>query len=481
MTVLVVPVSAGVGAVLAVPLPWLVVAAITAAALADRRVLVVAVAVGCWTSVLADRSLDGLLAPVEVGPVEATATVVRDPRSFGSSVVADVSLGGRRYEVTAYGGARWVLAEARLGEQIVVRGERLAPRPDDEPWFRPRHVAGRITADRISRPVAAPGPFGLANDVHDTLGRGAVSLDDDVRALFLGLVVGDDREQRPEVRERWRDAGLSHLLAVSGQNVAFVLVLAGPALRRLRSAPRLMAIGALLAFFVIVTRVEPSVSRAAVMAGLVAAVDVAGRPTSTLRVLATSVVVLLLVDPLLVWSIGFRLSVAATLGIAVVHPRLRRRLPGPVWWRDAVSVTVAAQLGVAPLLLATFGPVPLASLPANLLAGPVAGAVMVWGVTAGLVAGAVPAGVAEVLHVPTRLGVGWIDAVSRWTTAAHLPELDAGRLVAVVVAVVVIAAAIGCHRLRCRARRRARPPQLLATGQVSEGDASTRRSDRRSR
>ncbi|NIR36721.1 MAG: hypothetical protein GWN79_08665, partial [Actinobacteria bacterium] len=81
---------------------------------------------------------------------------------------------------------------------------------------------------------------------------------------------------------------------------------------------------------------------------------------------------------------------------------LRDLIPGPPWLAVPAATTVAAQLGVAPFLLAVFGPMPLAALPANLLAGPVSGAVMVWGCTAGLVAGAAGGGVAAVLHLPTK-------------------------------------------------------------------------------
>jgi competence protein ComEC len=457
VSVLVVPAAGAVGALVARPVPLALLAVLTVAALLDRRTLVIAVAVGCWVSVLAVRSLAGLAAPVHEGRVEVVATIVRDPRTFGSATVADVRVDGRRYQLTARGGARWILAEARLGERVLVAGERSPPRPGDRSWFRPRHVAGRITADRVSRPIPASGPFGVANDVRERLRRGAASLDDDERSLFLGLVVGDDREQRDEVRERFRAAGLSHLLAVSGQNVAFVLLVAAPLLRRLAAAPRLLAVAVLLVFFVILTRGEPSVSRAAVMAGLVVAVDVAGRPTSTVRVLSVAVTLLLLVDPLLVWSVGFRLSVAATLGIASGHAWLRQRLRGPGWWRDALSVTVAAQVGVAPLLIATFGPVPLASLPANLLAGPVAGAVMVWGATAGVVAGFVPTSVATVLHLPTRLGVGWIDAVARWTTSWGLPEVGAWPLGVAVVALAGAMAVSARRRTLAAARDRLGP------------------------
>ena len=63
--------------------------------------------------------------------------------------------------------------------------------------------------------------------------RGADELPADQAALTRGLVIGDDRDQPPAMVERFRASGLSHLTAVSGQNVAFVLAAAGPLLRRL--------------------------------------------------------------------------------------------------------------------------------------------------------------------------------------------------------------------------------------------------------
>ena len=105
------------------------------------------------------------------------------------------------------------------------------------------------------------------------------------------------------------------------------------------------------------------------------------------RVLAIAVVVLLLVDPFLVHSVGFQLSCAASLGIALFAPRLTRWIRGPAWLRECLAVTAAAQLGVAPVLLPVFGSMPLVALPANLLAVPVAGPLTTFGMAAGAVAG----------------------------------------------------------------------------------------------
>jgi hypothetical protein len=99
-------------------------------------------------------------------------------------------------------------------------------------------------------------------------------------------------------------------------------------------------------------------------------------------------------------------------------------LPGPAVLREPLAVTAAAQLGVAPVLLSTFGPLPVASLPANLLAVPVAGLVMTWGLTGGLVAGWVGGTVAEVVQAPTRLLLWWLEEVAQ--RASRLPAGQLG-------------------------------------------------------
>ena len=122
--------------------------------------------------------------------------------------------------------------------------------------------------------------------------------------------------------------------------------------------------------------------------------------------------IVLLLDPLLIHSVGWWLSVAATAGIAVLGPPLAARLPGPAAVRTALSVTLAAQLGVAPVSIAVFGPLPMASIPANLLAGPAAGPVMVYGLPAGLLAAVSPDPIATALPGPDG-GAGAVHRLRR--------------------------------------------------------------------
>jgi competence protein ComEC len=112
-----------------------------------------------------------------------------------------------------------------------------------------------------------------------------------------------------------------------------------------------------------------------------------------------------------VHAVGFLLSVGATAGVAVLGPRLAQRLERLGALAVPVGITLGAQLGVAIPALAVFGQLPLVSLPCNVLAVPVAGAVMLYGLPAGLIAGAVPAA-APLIMFPCRLGVRWVDTVA---------------------------------------------------------------------
>lgn len=222
---------------------------------------------------------------------------------------------------------------------------------------------------------------------------------------------------------------------MSGQNVAFVLTLAGPALRRLGIGWRWGATLALLGGFALLTRFEPSVLRASAMAAVACTAGGLGRPTSRARLLALAVAGLVVLDPLLVHAVGFQLSVGACIGILALAPRIAERLPGPRALADLLAVTLAAQVGVAPVLVPTFGGLPLAALPANLLAVPAAGPLMAWGLSAGLLAGLVGPPFDRLLHLPTGWLVAWVAGVARSAAALPLGQLRTPHLLAATVAV----------------------------------------------
>jgi competence protein ComEC len=403
----------------------------------------------CWlvvgaASVLAERATAGLVPPA-TGRVRAEMTLVADPVPLpGGGVRAEARFRGKRVALLAFRSAAAALDDRLAGEIVVVDGVAHGPGPF-EARLPHRHLAGRVEVDVVMGWRPGHGAVGAANDIRRGLERGASSLTPRQRSLFLGLVVGDDRHQPPDLLAAFRQAGLAHMTAVSGQNVAYLLATAAPLLRRLRLAPRFVATLGLLAVFAVVTRAEPSVLRATGMAAVAAYGSAVGRPATGVRALGLAVTALLLCDPLLVTSLGFRLSVAGSAGILLGARPLERLLPGPGWLRAPLAVTLAAQLAVSPLLVGAFGSVAAVAVPANLLVAPAAGPITAWGLAAGLVAGVVGGRVAALLHLPTRLLLGWVERVALVAARRPLAELDAGDLAVLgaagVVAVVVVVVA----------------------------------------
>ncbi|MGH8985783.1 MAG: ComEC/Rec2 family competence protein [Acidimicrobiia bacterium] len=442
-----------------------------ALALRGRSGLVVGMAaVSVLGVAVTQRAHDGLVRSPLTDPMNARAdvtveaTLVEDPSGdrYHARVLARVetitlpegapaSAGGRTVLVTADGEVGPRLRLLAAGDRVELAGW-LAPLDGYDSWLRWRHVVGRLDATELLSFHDARSPLArVANALRDLVLRGTDYLPATERSLVAGFLLGDTRGLPRPIEEQFRAAGLTHLLAVSGANVAFVLVLVGPGLRRLGLRGRLAGGLLVLVVFGTMTRWEPSVLRACAMAACSMTAVHLGRPAAGLRVLALAALALLVIDPFLVHSVAFLLSCGATAGIALLGTRLAARIPGPRWVSEGLGVTLAAQLGVAPVLIPVFGTVPLVSLPANLVAVPVAGPLTVWGLLAGVAGGVVgrwlPA-LAALLQVPTLLLVRAVLAVA--DVSSRLPVAVDGRGAWGVAAVVASIAAAG----RARAARR---------------------------
>ncbi len=212
-------------------------------------------------------------------------------------------------------------------------------------------------------------------------------------------------------------------------------ILALAALMGLTRWPRFLLCVGVVVFFVVLTGGEPSVMRAGVMATIALIGTLMGRPRDTASVLASAVLGLIVLDPGLIWEIGFQLSVVATAGMVALATPIAERvrfLPRPV--ALAAAATLAAQIGVTPILLFHFHAVPGVTVPANLLAFPAVSPALLLGIAAaGLGLVWLPAGrlVAFVAVIPMRyleqvadrLAKAPIASVTSW---AGLPVLIGG-------------------------------------------------------
>ncbi len=260
------------------------------------------------------------------------------------------------------------------------------------------------------------------------LGRGMPQRE---AALARGFVLGEDEEIDEGTKEEFRRAGLSHLLAVSGQNITLLALLAMPLLGALGIPlrQRLLWVLGLIAVYVPVAGAGPSVQRAGVMGALGLLATLSGRRSSKLYALAVAAGVTLAIDPTIAEDVGWQLSFAAVLGILLLADPLRRRIVAHIGsgsWRRAlaegIAMTVAATLATAPLVAFYFETFSTTALLANVLALPAVAPAMWLGMCG--------AGLAQVPGLPLAplngldaLLLAYIAQVASWCAAPSWAEL----------------------------------------------------------
>ncbi|MBO0608084.1 ComEC/Rec2 family competence protein [Myceligenerans salitolerans] len=259
------------------------------------------------------------------------------------------------------------VAGPRFGATVVARGPLRSAEPG-------RAESARLAADVLTVQRSPPAALRLLERHRDALMAVTEDLAPQARGLVPGAAIGDTTRLPGPLAEAMENCGLTHITAVSGGHFAIVIALLTGIAGTL-GAPRwarvvLLAVAGTA--FVALVRPEPSVLRAAVMAGFALVGTVLGRPAQSVPALAGTVIGLLVADPWLARSFGFALSAAATAGLVLLVPPLVSRI-APWTGRPvafAVAVPLAAQAACGPVLVLLEPEVSLVSVPANLLAAP---------------------------------------------------------------------------------------------------------------
>ncbi len=236
-------------------------------------------------------------------------------------------------------------------------------------------------------------------------------------ALSAGLIFGGDDRLSREWQSAFSGAGLTHIVAVSGYNVAViahaVLVLA-VAMGLYRTQAIVVAIAAIAAFVVMIGAPSSAV-RAAIMGVVTLGVVYGGRSHGAWNALALAAATMVMIQPFRgLYDIGFQLSVAATAGIIGLVPLWGVIGYAPRVLRELVAVTMSAQISVAPLIAYHFGVISPWALISNLVVLPMIPAAMALSVLVVFCAW-VASPVAAVLGSVTALILGWVFFVVRHT------------------------------------------------------------------
>ena len=202
------------------------------------------------------------------------------------------------------------------------------------------------------------------------------------QSLLQAILFGNSQALPTEVRAQFADAGMAHILAVSGMHVGILVLIVQFVVSRVYKRAKakeqikfICIIGAVW-LYVALCEFAPSATRAAIMVSIYYLGKACKLPAVGINTLALSALVIFLWDPFMLLDLGAQLSFAAMLGILFTlsfwEQLLLRFTPLPTSWVSLLALSFAAQVGVGPLLLYHFGHIPLLfwlfSIPAGYLA-----------------------------------------------------------------------------------------------------------------
>lgn len=203
----------------------------------------------------------------------------------------------------------------------------------------------------------------------------------DAQAVVAAMTVGDKSGLSRSLRNAYAKAGTSHVLALSGLHLSIIyMLLTMLTLRRKRFWIGQLSVVLAIWAFALITGLSPSVVRAATMISIYSLFALGGRRHSPLGVLSFTALVMMLASPAVVYDVGFQLSFTSMMGILLfmplfecLMPWLLKRAAWPLRFAGGLmAVSVAAQLGTAPLVAYHFGQLPLWFFLSNLIVVPLA-------------------------------------------------------------------------------------------------------------
>jgi competence protein ComEC len=438
--------------------------------------------------------------PTGNGPWTATVEARgsdRDGQQLATLRIAVADTGATRSWLVAATLPRY--PEIEPGLRVTVDGSlRAPPTGPYGDYLRRIDVVGTLQ----SRSLAVNGSVDGAAAALERLRRGAgdalaAAIPEPEAGLAAGIVIGlRDRVDR-DLAADFTTVGASHVVAISGWNIAIVAATVAALAHRFSRRRRSVILAIAIVAYVLFAGASPSVVRAAAMAGVVLIARESGRAGRAAAALGWAAAILLVIEPSLVVDPGFQLSTLATAGILAWSNRLDARLRTiaggrlPGWLAESLAVSLAAQAATLPVVLATFGRLAIISPVINLAVVPLVapamaaaliallgGAVAVLGgpaivaTVAGLPAWAILTAMCTVIRAGAALPIASLTIEPPWTVVA-----------AIGVVAVPVAASIVLKRRSARRRGKSQSPRVpsVARSPAALPSASTRTPDRSQR
>lgn len=294
------------------------------------------------------------------------------------------------------------------GDKIIVKGNfeeantaRNEGGFDYKQYLKSKNIYGIVTVDKKDIETINKNNVGvidlLANKVRNSMKRKIEqNLPNETNELLSGMLIGEKSNLQKEIQEDFRDSSLSHVLAISGMHVSYVMLGITFLISKIKFSKKMSKIVTILIllFFIILTGKTASVTRACFMSSYIILASLLHKKAHVLGSISISLLIILIINPYFILDIGLQLSYGGTIGIVLIYPILKKykkkkedkcskfkkiiyKIKDKII--DTILITISANLVIFPIVLFHYNIMSFTFIISNLLISPIIGIIIILG------------------------------------------------------------------------------------------------------
>ncbi len=281
-----------------------------------------------------------------------TLNVKSDPRSsnFAVDFIGVDTYLDRRVLVSSSWETRSVILGLKVGEKVKVTGH-LEHLNEYQKYLKREHIVAEFVIESVYK-IYPNKSFtnNATQSMRDVIATGCSKLQPSEMGVCEALLIGKRDSIDKELYETYKKSQLTHLLVASGANIAFLVGFVKPLLSRMRRNYSSIVLIFIALFYCTLTRFEPSILRASVMVIIPTLLSMRGIGISNIKLFLFTLLGCSILDPYLLFRVGFWLSLFASGGLIFLSPKLKSFIKSEI-----VRNTISATICVQPILWLVFG------------------------------------------------------------------------------------------------------------------------------
>ena len=303
----------------------------------------------------------------------------------------------------------------KYGMEIILEGKYIEPTEDRnykgfnyKEYLKTKKIYGSFKAEKISVIKENNVNFILRisnNTRNKVIEIAKKILPKETSSLLIGILIGERQYISEDITENFSKSSLSHILAISGSHISYIIIGITFILTKSRTSKKGMYIITILSliFFIFITNFSSSVIRACIMGIIVLFAKIVYRKPDILTSISVSLLIILIDNPFAIKDIGLQLSYLGTIGIVYLNKPIANFLEKYMKKKIAkiLAITISAQIMVLPVTVINFNNISTVFIISNIIAAPLTGGIILLGY-ANVLIGVISLDIAKVIAIITH-------------------------------------------------------------------------------